>query len=382
MPNETNHQPLENRIESIDALRGLAVMGILWINLPGHAFSFYALDDPTLAGGVGANISLWTFTEISLEGAMRGLFSFLFGVGAALRFQKGIKTIPYLARYFWLIVFGAFHGIVLLMPGDILLAYGVVALFLLPLRDVGMKGLIAISIVSTISLAALGALDAYEVSVLGSYPPPLLDRLGEASYAKIFVLYAPEYFYYIFSTDFITLFLDAYAMMTLGMAAYQSGLFIETRKTSIKTIAVAFALIAIAVLMRTHTTKVDFITAFSGALWPIAAMKELARPLLALGYALLFIIAWRAGLFKWALKSLPALGRMALTNYLLQTVIAIFLFYGFGLGLYGDLTRLQLIPIIMALWLGQIIFSRVWLSQFQQGPVEWLWRRLSGLASS
>ena len=374
-----NHEPHQNRIDSIDALRGLAVMGILWVNLPGHAFSFYAYSDPTLAGGDGLNVSVWHLSATVVEGTMRGLFSFLFGIGAALRFQSGIKPKPYFIRYFWLMLFGAFHGTILLMPGDVLLAYGIVALFLLPLRNVGVKGLIAISIISTISLATLAALDAYETSILGAFHPPTIDQLGHASYGEVFDLYTIEYFYYIFSADFIALFLDAYIMMTLGMAAYKSGFFDENKKVSRNTIAAAMIFITLGLVARFYCTKIDELTFYSGAYWPTAALRELARPVLTLGYAILFIFAWRLGILNWASKSLIALGRMALTNYLMQTIIAIFLFYGFGLGLYNDFNRIQLIPIIAAIWVTQIIYSRVWLSKFPQGPFEWLWRRLSSL---
>ena len=113
------------RYDVIDGLRGFALLGIIWINLSGHALPFFAMWDPTIAGGTDAiNLGAWTFTEVFVEGAMRGLFSLLFGASTLLFLQLSgsgaSRRDLFFKRNLWLIAFGLIHGTLLLMPGDIL----------------------------------------------------------------------------------------------------------------------------------------------------------------------------------------------------------------------------------------------------------------------
>jgi uncharacterized protein len=96
-----------------------------------------------------------------------------------------------------------------------------------------------------------------------------------------------------------------------------------------------------------------------------------------IGYVGLFTLAFKTGFFGKMTKYISSVGKMALSNYLIQSFICAFIFYGFGLGLYGSLTRFGLVPIILLLWVFQLYASKYWLKHFTQGPIEWVWRTLS-----
>jgi uncharacterized protein len=96
-----------------------------------------------------------------------------------------------------------------------------------------------------------------------------------------------------------------------------------------------------------------------------------------LGYVCLVMLFCKMDLGMWVKRSLQAVGQMALTNYLMQTIICTAVFYGYGLGLYCRLSRLELVGVVALIWIGQMILSPIWLARFRFGPFEWLWRSLA-----
>jgi uncharacterized protein len=108
-----------------------------------------------------------------------------------------------------------------------------------------------------------------------------------------------------------------------------------------------------------------------------AQIGNVAGPLVALGHIALVICAWQRSWLGGLETRLAAAGRMAFTNYLTQTFICVTLFYGYGFGLFGALSRLQLIGVMIAIWGLQLWWSPLWLRRFRFGPFEWLWRSLT-----
>jgi uncharacterized protein len=95
------------------------------------------------------------------------------------------------------------------------------------------------------------------------------------------------------------------------------------------------------------------------------------------GYIGIMMLICRSALLGWLISTLAAVGRMALTNYLMQTVICTTIFYGFGFGLYGSVERVWQLMIVFAVWAAQLVWSPLWLARFRFGPAEWLWRSLT-----
>ena len=157
------------RIHAIDTLRGVALLGILLINIVGMGLPDPAYFDPSLSGGsVGLNLYVFIFNNVFIEGAMRGLFSLLFGAGIILfvnqKEEQGQFTevvVVWFRRLLWLIPIGMFHAYVLLWPGDILFAYGLIGLLLFPFRKLKPLKLIGLSLVIILIGAWLNVQDAH-----------------------------------------------------------------------------------------------------------------------------------------------------------------------------------------------------------------------------
>jgi uncharacterized protein len=104
---------------------------------------------------------------------------------------------------------------------------------------------------------------------------------------------------------------------------------------------------------------------------------DLGRLPFVLGYLSLIILVFRMAIFSRIGDWMQAAGRMALTNYLMQSILAAFLLYGFGLGQFNQLRRLDLVAVIIAVWILQVAYSVFWMKRFHYGPFEWLWRSLT-----
>ena len=112
-------------------------------------------------------------------------------------------------------------------------------------------------------------------------------------------------------------------------------------------------------------------------MWWNFATYDAGRLTMALAHIGLIILIFQAGWLRWLTSRLAAVGQMALTNYLMQSLICTTLFYGYGFGLYGKLERYQLYFVVLGVWFLQLLLSPIWLRYFRFGPMEWLWRSLT-----
>jgi uncharacterized protein len=106
-------------------------------------------------------------------------------------------------------------------------------------------------------------------------------------------------------------------------------------------------------------------------------LYDIRRVLLALGHASLLLLIYRSQVVPWLMRALTAVGQMAFTNYLMQSIICSLFFYGYGLGYYGKLAFHELYYVVGVVWVFQLIISPIWLQYFRFGPFEWLWRSLT-----
>jgi uncharacterized protein len=389
-----------NRLSLIDGLRGVALLGILWINMTGHALPFFSMWDPRIAGGDDPlNLGAWAVSEVVIEGAMRGLFSLLFGVSILLFLKDGDRGALFVRRNFWLIVFGCIHGFLLLMPGDILVTYGVCAFLLFPFRNASPRLLAILSAAAVLILAALDftaasenaailnaglvpnapaeAIAAFEA--IKGPPPPVIEELNEKSaigYPALLPYMAAAYWQTLASFEFPKMIIDALAMMFAGMALYRSGFLME-RGAPRRLLLIGATIAVVALVARSFVVWSAFNDDFIDNVNPIAApLAEIARPALAIAYALIFVGLWRLGALRFAERPLTALGRTAFTHYIGGTLIASMLFYGHGFGLHNQFDRIGVYAIIIAVWIAQTAASLIWLRYFRMGPLEWGWRSL------
>ena len=391
--NKTSLLPRTERIESLDVLRGISVLGILIINMQSFSMINAAYINPTAWGDLtGINKNVWMLSHILADQKFLSLFSMLFGAGIVL-FAENVENRGYLPvrfyylRLFWLFTIGLLHGY-LFWHGDILVAYAVCGAVAFIFRKLNPTVLIAIGLiiffVPSFNYWLFGrSMEMWPPEALAgiqeSWSPPqeVVDREIEAltgGIMKQMEWRIPETFK---MQTFIFLILigwRALACMLLGMGLYKIGFFnlVFSRKNylylALAMLVPGFALIIAGVNKNFNAGWAVEYSMFFGWQW-----NYIGSLFVALGYAALVMLLVKS--FKFNI--IASVGKMAFTNYLFTTFICTFIFYGHGFGLFGRVERWQQMVITVAIWLVLIVFSWFWLRRYRFGPVEWLWRFLT-----
>ncbi len=389
----------------LDTLRGFALLGILMVNI--HLFyqpvSLLMLGfsgDPTKF-----TFNLDVIVKFFFEGKFYTLFSFLFGYGFWLFMSKGTTEpahiIPvYRRRLLVLLLFGVIH-IVLLWAGDILLFYALFGFVLILFRKSSDRKTIKWSVALALIPSIVYMLIFLSIR-LGSMTPEGAQAI-KASFDESIA--------------------GMRQMVEVATTAYSTGSFGEIVSARIKEFSsllggmiffypVALAMFLIGMLAARHKIIVNYIehlTLFKKLFWWGLVVGVIFNILYVISYqrspmgitnlwALLvsishtvggiafcmvyvagFVMLSVKGKLQWVSRWLAPVGRMALTNYLMQSVISTTLFYSYGFALFGKVSTLQALVIALVIFLVQIIYSRYWLQHYQYGPMEWLWRSLTYL---
>ena len=409
---------VQDRIQSLDVLRGFALLGILLLNIVGMGMLSTAYFHPfaSTAGEALSTLDLrvWQTNELLFEGSMRAMFSMLFGAGVVLFTSNKSGRLHY-RRTFWLFVFGLIDGFILLWSGDILVVYAIAGAILFLARDASAKRLLigaavlmlvlfGIRLSSTVGLGMLQATHEQVVALEArgetvtdeqrEMSEGWLDFAGDTfltdaqiddelsarrgSYLSALAWNAPEFFGVLVFVLPAFMLWDALLMMLLGMALYKLGI-LQGRASQRLYLTLALAGLATGLLFNVYemrsivASNYDALTGFSF----LQPTYDFGRLGLGLGYMGLVLWWCNSGLMQGLKSRLAAVGRMALTNYLMHSLIALVLFTGVGFALVGTLERWQLYPIVLGIWLFQLWFSPWWLARRSQGPLEQLWRRLT-----
>jgi uncharacterized protein len=400
--------PASKRLESLDFIRGVALFGILIMNIVGMGLG-PAYDNPTVMGGdTGINLWTWFVVNVTFEGTQRGLFSILFGAGVILFTSRADSTDAYFRRNLWLIAFGLFNAWILLWGGDILYFYGLTALFLFSFRNLSGKKLLGLGVAAFTLGAAWTGLETYNMLDLhkravaaeavpaaqrneeqkkavdewkeesrGSPSPETVARLqreNQAGYVSALAVRAPR-ISEAQSWGAYRYFFDIFGMMMIGMALFKLGvLTLEARTRTY--LAMMLGGYAIGMPLNIYEANWLMSHGFSGLARHQADITyDFARLAQTTGHLGLLGLFLKSGIFPWFRRSMAAVGRMALTNYLTHSLVALIIFV--FLGFWGALERHQLYYIVFAVWGAQILISPLWLKHYHFGPVEWLWRALT-----
>lgn len=414
-----------DRIKSIDAIRGVALLGILMMNIPGFGVNWDFWFP--LVNGPREGKDYYTFAIIFtlFEGTMRGLFSMLFGAGMVL-FMMNKKDVPggptvaeyYYRRLMWLVLFGLFNAFVLLWFGDILFFYGLCGMLLFPFRKLSGKWLIVIGLLCA-SFAMIkrewnwsetrekraayheamdakkekkkltdeqqGAITTWQEVEKRQTPDTAFMNENlqhfRSGYGNLFTYLINENangeISYMYGDAW-----DMLCMMFIGMGLFVLGFFTNKLKTStyVMTLLIGYG-IGIPVAW---TIFDQFWMSFGNVgvytdRWSVMhnVFTEFRRIPLALGHASLIMLIFRSGILKWLMRALANVGQMAFSNYLMQSIICTWFFYGYGFGYYNKLRFHELYYVVFAVWIFQLIASSVWLKYFRFGPFEWVWRSLT-----
>lgn len=398
------------RIQSLDVLRGVAVLGILLMNIIGFGLPD-AYQDPSVSGGTtGADFYVWLKTLLVFEGTMRGLFTLLFGAGVVL-FTSRLEAaaVPdaadlHVRRMLWLIGFGFVNSHLLLWHGDILYEYGVVGLVLYAFRHARPRMLFTIAGVALLAISFSGSLatldleatraaaletgataeavEAWdeELAKLKPSAAALQERVDAMrdGFASAFERVTDDIRWWRTSFFYRYGFLEDFATMLIGIALFRLGA-LQGQWTAAGYARMALAGYAIGLTVNAAEAYAVVRSGYDPIVlqWTWNGSYQLGRIPMTLGHlgAVLWLCTRVA--IPATLRRLAAVGRMALTNYLAQSLICMLIFTGVGLGLFGQLQRHQLYYIVAAIWGVQLIVSPWWLRRHAYGPAEWLWRALT-----
>ncbi len=388
------------RIASMDVLRGVALLGILPMNLlTGFALVSAAYFNPAVDGGFdGLNRAVWLGAHIFFDMKMMAIFSMLFGAGLVVMTERADAAgTPLAGRYYrrlgWLALIGGVHAY-LLWFGDILLMYALCGMLLYPLRRLRARWLIVLGAlalpVAMLFARASGAFFEHAraempevwAGMLRSFAPTAADvaeetaRRGEPSLALLAwnAGTAAAMHLIMFPTWGLW---RITGMMLIGMGLMKVGVFGAARSARFYLLmgaigyGIGVPLVWVGAL-RTEASGFDPVYIFRSG-WSYNYFGSVG---VALGHTAVVMLLCRAGRLGAIGRGLAAVGRTALSNYLLQTVICLTHFS--GLGLFGRLDRVQLMGVTAAIWAVQIAASVAWLrAGMVYGPVEWAWRSLT-----
>jgi uncharacterized protein len=389
---------LRDRIPTLDAIRGLGVLGILIVNIQSFALVSGARS-VAIADGDKAitNYAIWFLTQVFADGKFMLVFSLLFGAGICLMSDrieaKGLNSAPiHFRRMAFLVTAGLLHSY-LLWSGDILFTYGLCGsvcwlfrrssprrLFLLGLMTLVIGQYITRMVWAPPANGFLSILYQALQEILRIPPAasPIQETLVyRGTWIQQMVLRIPDSLNAEIGAFWVVTFWRTSGAFLIGMGLFKVGFFTGTRDKVIYRwlllIAAASVLIsAIACyicLIVGPATVNGFLADFQLNYW-------LSLPI-GLGWAALGILIVKLDKLQFLKAALQAVGRTAFTNYIMQTLICTTLFYGHGLGLFGRLDRLQLMSLMLLIWITQTIASAMWLRFFAYGPIEWLLRRVT-----
>ncbi|QQK75512.1 DUF418 domain-containing protein [Salicibibacter cibarius] len=392
--------PANERIHTLDIIRGIAVFGILIANM--YAFKSLAFTDlrPYIEGGTVPQGVLSPFADvfntIFIEGKFYPMFSLLFGLGFYIFYtrliEKGYNADRmFVRRLIFLLIIGLVH-LVFIWSGDILHTYALAGflLFLFIHRRpktimiwiVALLGATSIFMLFLTSLTGVGLQFKME-SGMGSFAAfeNSVDS-GEAvmangTYGDILQYrFLNEVFPVLMQAIFIVI--AVLPLFLIGLYMGKKGMFhdVENNIKKWKKLCVhsfwSGALLT-AIMAALHYDLLPLPSYFTFGM--SEGVNYAAGPLLMLFYVSALVLVLRSKGWKKLLMPFAAVGRMALTNYLLQSLIAIFIFYGFGLGMFGQISSGVGLVIAVIIFTAQLIVSNLYLQTFKQGPMEALWRK-------
>lgn len=336
------------RIVALDILRGLAILGIFYINFPSMGGS----QSGPVVSGWGNQVTEWIL-NLFVEGTQRGILQLLFGAGMILLTAKAMQPDgpvhvidSYFRRNLWLLVFGLVHLFILLWPYDILHVYALAALFLWPFRKMGPKSALLLGLTYCI------------VILIGGLAVPT----GEESF--------PGYDPKALEID-VWIVAEAFATMLIGVALFKWGI-LQGARSGRFYLALTLTAYLVGLPLRLVAMQGPFNDVFA------LDMSELARLATTIGHVGLVNLLLKIPIGEHLLRPFKAAGRTAFTLYLLQTIFGVWIVFPlWGFGLQDRLGSAGLAALASIVIVIQLVLANVWLRFFSIGPFEWLWRSLA-----
>jgi uncharacterized protein len=401
----TNYKPvqLKERVEILDLLRGIALLGILMVNMP-------LMNAPFVTEM--AHFSLWTdpanlladwVIKFFFTGKFYTLFSMLFGIGFYFFLKKaddtGKSVIPLFRRRLgWLLAIGVLH-VVLLWYGDILVFYALFGFLMILFRKKSNRALIIWAICIMLIPIIIASFFVLMVKLALSMPESadtILDSFEQAEIQmksllqRALIVYPAGSF-----TEIVNMRLEEYknilggilfffpnvlAMFLVGMVFAKKKVFEDLGANRVffkrlLLISLPFALFG-NWIFATYAGEASYIM-FDWDMVISLFGHALGGPAMTFVYISIIAHCYHKGYLRKITNAIAATGRMALTNYLMQSLIATTIFFSYGLGWYGKVNYWQGMILTVGIYFVQVLWSPLWLRNYKYGPMEWLWRTLT-----
>lgn len=402
----------DKRIASLDFLRGIAILGILIINIESFAYenpwSHYKYG---FESAVDVTTRFWVY--FLAQGKFWGMLSILFGIGFYIFIERlerkgyGLQAADLFAkRLLWLFVIGVIHAY-LIWDGDILYHYAICGFVLFAFRSLPTKQLLFLLLIPILMLmnqsfdrTSKNQQRYNEYVLLLAKPQSTLTEEESATIRRWQRRYSEKQYTFVQGESartsywqniqenagntkvhrgevfYKSIFFRTLILMAIGIILYRQGIFSDYRNFKYYwPFTLCFLAAALAINFQryhhwTYTNHEPVISVLKG--W----MHLFPRELLAVAYVLTLNGLYQlilAGRVRW----IENVGKLALSNYILQSVICGVIFYGYGFGLFNQIPRSELLPIVASIWLLTLALSAFWLKYIGQGPLEKLWRKLT-----
>ena len=410
----------KERLIALDALRGVAVLGILVMNIYAFAMPFAAYANPLAWGGSEPlNVLTWAVTHVVFDQKFMSIFSMLFGAGIVLMNERSLqKAQPFgrvfFRRQFWLLAIALIHAY-LIWFGDILFFYAVIGMLVYAFRNMAPGKLVVVGCLLLLVAPLLSFGGGTYMEDLKARAEQLeqqqlegteltdeqLATVEEWSEARSFILPGDEEiaadvaaytgswrdglehrlsFVASFQVNGMLFYVlwRVGGLMLIGMALMKAGILSGERDRNFYR-----TLMLTGYLAGLPLTAWSAINAAAHGYDPLYMFRVgnlwnyVGSIVVAFGHIGLVMLAVTSGWLQSLLQRFAAVGQMALTNYLTHSIVMTALFYGWGMGLYGTVPRFWQMAFVAGLVGAQLLLSPWWLARFRFGPVEWLWRSLT-----
>ncbi|KJD34985.1 hypothetical protein PW52_12885 [Tamlana sedimentorum] len=386
------------RIEIIDILRGFALLGIIFMNMSFFSgYMFMPFDELKQISNFELDNKLYSFLGVIVTGKFYTIFSILFAVGFYIQFNKNrdrtadfLKT--YRRRLFILLIIGILHT--LFWYGDILLTYSIFGFILILFRNVKPKILLRWSLFFLLvpflfDFALLLYIEALQPNIPAntdeipmsriSYPDmsnvDLINTFRDGSVIEIFKLNIHNFIWkhlgYIPSGGYFTFL----GIFLLGYYLASIEFFKKTPKSTKLIVIVLICGIIITIANKFLGGNAYGIPTLQNIRYKF--LSKVGQLLISLSYIMAIIKIAQTAIGKKVFKYLIPVGRTALSNYLIQTILMVVIFYNFGFSLFGKIGLIPTFAISIIIVIIQIIASNIWLKHYRFGPFEWVWRSLT-----
>lgn len=373
---------IKERVVALDMMRGFSLLGIFIVNMLVFHTPYYYINPYTWYTDL-TDADVFQGIDIVLQGSVYPLFSILFGYGLMMQYTKSLErgasfTALGVKRLTVLLILGILHAF-LVWSGDILISYAISGFIIIWMFRLSRIWLLSIALTLYLLPNLALAFLMYLADALGEgYYAGVQEiessivAFGSGSWTDIFIQRAADWSYAnIESGSLFLIGITILPYMLIGAAAAKGKLIERVSEKK-----VFWSVLTIVTLGVGYFIKIlPFL--FEPNFYYMYVQDIFGGPLVAIGYAGFIILLCQLALFKKLFNPVAKVGRMSMTTYLSQSIIATTIFYSYGLGLYGKIDVLTGTWLAIGIFIIQMIFAEIWFTKYKQGPVEAIWKRLT-----